>query len=34
MLIAEYRPGNPLGWHRDVPDFESIVGISLMAPRR
>jgi alkylated DNA repair dioxygenase AlkB len=29
MLIAEYRPGTPLGWHRDVPDFESIVGISL-----
>ncbi|WP_235508050.1 alpha-ketoglutarate-dependent dioxygenase AlkB [Variovorax sp. Root434] len=29
MLIAEYRPGTPLGWHRDVPDFEDIVGISL-----
>jgi alkylated DNA repair dioxygenase AlkB len=28
-LIAEYHPGTPLGWHRDVPDFESIVGISL-----
>jgi alkylated DNA repair dioxygenase AlkB len=28
-LIAEYMPGTPLGWHRDVPDFESIVGISL-----
>jgi alkylated DNA repair dioxygenase AlkB len=28
-LIAEYRPGTPLGWHRDVPDFETIVGISL-----
>ncbi|HEY9011442.1 MAG TPA: alpha-ketoglutarate-dependent dioxygenase AlkB [Devosia sp.] len=29
MLIAEYRPGTPLGWHRDVPDFEDIVGVSL-----
>jgi alkylated DNA repair dioxygenase AlkB len=28
-LIAEYAPGTPLGWHRDVPDFEAIVGISL-----
>lgn len=29
LLVAEYRPGTPLGWHRDVPDFESIVGLSL-----
>ena len=29
MLVAEYAPGTPLGWHRDVPDFESIVGVSL-----
>ena len=28
-LIAEYSPGTPLGWHRDVPDFEAVVGISL-----
>jgi alkylated DNA repair dioxygenase AlkB len=28
-LVAEYQPGTPLGWHRDVPDFEDIVGISL-----
>jgi alkylated DNA repair dioxygenase AlkB len=28
-LMAEYVPGTPLGWHRDVPDFELIVGISL-----
>jgi alkylated DNA repair dioxygenase AlkB len=31
-LAAEYRPGTPLGWHRDVPDFEDIVGVSLGAP--
>ena len=30
-LLAEYRPGTPLGWHRDVPDFEDVVGISLLA---
>jgi alkylated DNA repair dioxygenase AlkB len=29
-LIAQYQPGTPLGWHRDVPDFEDIVGISLL----
>lgn len=28
-LVAEYTPGTPLGWHRDVPDFETIAGISL-----
>ena len=28
-LVSEYRPGAPLGWHRDVPNFELIVGISL-----
>lgn len=29
-LVAEYREGTPLGWHRDVPDFEDVVGISLL----
>jgi alkylated DNA repair dioxygenase AlkB len=33
-LIAEYRPGTQLGWHRDVPDFESIVGVSLSGAGR
>jgi alkylated DNA repair dioxygenase AlkB len=28
-LVSEYRPGTALGWHRDVPDFELIVGVSL-----
>lgn len=28
-LVAEYRPGTPLGWHRDVPDFEDVFGVSL-----
>lgn len=33
-LIAEYTPGTPLGWHRDVPDFELIIGISLAGAAR
>jgi alkylated DNA repair dioxygenase AlkB len=28
-LIAEYQPGTQLGWHRDVPDFEWVTGVSL-----
>jgi alkylated DNA repair dioxygenase AlkB len=28
-LITEYRPGTELGWHRDVPEFEIVVGVSL-----
>lgn len=30
VLVAEYRPGTPLGWHRDVPDFEDVIGVSLL----
>lgn len=33
-LIAQYPPGSQLGWHRDVPDFERVVGISLTSPCR
>jgi alkylated DNA repair dioxygenase AlkB len=33
-LVAEYRVGTPLGWHRDVPNYEIIVGISLAGPAR
>lgn len=33
-LIAEYAPGTPLGWHRDVPDYEHVVGMSLLSPGR
>lgn len=33
-LITEYRPGTQLGWHRDVPNFEEVVGISLAGPCR
>jgi alkylated DNA repair dioxygenase AlkB len=33
-LISEYRPGVPLGWHRDVPDYEMVVAISLKSSCR
>jgi alkylated DNA repair dioxygenase AlkB len=31
VLVAEYRETTPLGWHRDVPDFEDVVGVSLLS---
>ena len=31
-LVAEYAPGTQLGWHRDVPEFEEVMGVSLGAP--
>src|SRR5205085_4693774 len=34
VLISEYRPGTPLGWHRDAPAYELIVGVSLAGPAR
>jgi alkylated DNA repair dioxygenase AlkB len=33
-LIAQYLPGTQLGWHRDVPQFEIVVGVSLAGPAR
>ena len=33
-LVAEYRPGTALGWHRDVPNFELVCGVSLAAAAR
>jgi alkylated DNA repair dioxygenase AlkB len=33
-LIAEYAEGAWLGWHRDVPQFELVVGVSLQGPCR
>jgi alkylated DNA repair dioxygenase AlkB len=32
VLINEYQPGAPLGWHRDRPVFAEVVGISILAP--
>lgn len=33
-LVAEYRPGTQLGWHRDVPEFALVVGVSLVGAAR
>ncbi|MGE5834114.1 MAG: alpha-ketoglutarate-dependent dioxygenase AlkB [Acidobacteriota bacterium] len=30
-LINEYRPGAPIGWHRDAPQYDVIAGISLLS---
>jgi len=32
--VTEYRPGTQLGWHRDVPDFEVVAGVSLLGVAR
>jgi alkylated DNA repair dioxygenase AlkB len=32
VLINAYRPGAGIGWHRDKPHFEEVVGVSLLAP--
>lgn len=29
VLLARYNPGAGIGWHRDRPQFENVVGISL-----
>jgi alkylated DNA repair dioxygenase AlkB len=31
-LIARYDPGAGIGWHRDRPVFDKVVGVSLGAP--
>ena len=28
-MIIEYPPGAPIGWHRDAPQFGTVIGISL-----
>jgi alkylated DNA repair dioxygenase AlkB len=33
-LINEYRPGTPIGWHRDAPQYEVVAGISLLSSCR
>ena len=31
ILVTEYSPGTPIGWHRDRPVFEDVIGISLVS---
>ena len=33
-LINEYRPGAPIGWHRDAPQYGIVAGLSLLSPCR
>jgi len=33
-LINEYRPGTPIGWHRDAPQYDIVAGISLLSACR
>jgi alkylated DNA repair dioxygenase AlkB len=32
VLLTEYSPGAPIGWHKDRPVFEDVIGVSLQAP--
>ena len=32
VLITEYPPGAPIGWHKDCAVFGDVVGISLLSP--
>jgi DNA oxidative demethylase len=34
VLIQRYPEGAPIGWHRDSPSFEVVVGLSLLSPAR
>jgi alkylated DNA repair dioxygenase AlkB len=31
-LITEYRPGTSIGWHRDRPNYDDVIGVSLSSP--
>ncbi len=31
-LVTEYRPGTSIGWHRDRPHYDDVIGISLCSP--
>jgi alkylated DNA repair dioxygenase AlkB len=33
-LINEFRPGTPIGWHRDAPQYDSVAGVSLLSACR
>ena len=34
VLLARYDPGAGIGWHRDRPVFEKVVGVSLGTPAK
>jgi alkylated DNA repair dioxygenase AlkB len=33
-LLTEYSPGAGIGWHRDRPQFEDVIGVSFLSPCR
>jgi alkylated DNA repair dioxygenase AlkB len=33
-MVTEYSVGTPIGWHRDSPQFDTIIGISLRSSSR
>ena len=33
-LVNEYRPGSPIGWHRDAPQYDIVAGVSLRSSCR
>ncbi len=33
-LVTEYQPGAGIGWHRDRPQYDKIIGVSFGAPCR
>jgi alkylated DNA repair dioxygenase AlkB len=32
VLVTEYAPGAPIGWHKDRPFFGDVMGLSLASP--
>jgi len=33
-LVTRYRPGAPIGWHRDRPVYDEVIGVSLASACR
>ena len=31
-MVTEYAPGAAIGWHKDRPMFDDVIGVSLMSP--
>lgn len=34
ILVQQYPPGAAIGWHRDAPAFETVIGLSLQGASR
>jgi DNA oxidative demethylase len=34
VLVTEYPAGAGIGWHRDAPQFGTVIGVSFLAPCR